>query len=78
MTRTLDARKRALLCESALNRKVMEVELGQWHVRTARWEARASTVQRYWNFLSPIVHIFVPQKYSSALGIVRAFFNFRR
>ena len=75
---TLDARKRALLCESALNRKVLEVELGQWHVRTARWEARASTAQRYWNFLSPIVHIFVPQKYSSVLGIVRAFFNFRR
>ena len=43
---TLDARKRALLCESALNRKVLEVELGQWHVRTARWETRASTAQK--------------------------------
>ena len=75
---TLDARKRALLCESALNRKVLEVEFSQWHVRTARWEARATTAQKYLSFLSPLVHVFVPQKYSSALGIVRAFFNFRR
>jgi hypothetical protein len=75
---TLDVRKRALLCESALNRKVLEVELGQWHVRTERWEARASTAQKYWSFLSAIVHVFVPQKYSSMLGIVRALFNFRR
>jgi len=75
---TLDARKRALLCESALNRKVLEVELGQWHVRTARWGARVSTAQKYWSFLSPLAHIFVPRRYSSALGIVSAFFNFRR
>ena len=75
---TLDVRKRALLCESALNRKVLEVELGQWHVRTARWEDRASVARKYWRFLSPIVHVFVPKKYSSVLGMVRAFFNFRR
>jgi hypothetical protein len=78
MIRILDARKRALLCESALNRKVLEVELGQWHMRTARWEARASTAQKYWSFLSPIVHIFVPKKYSPVLSVVRALFHFRK
>ena len=75
---TLDARKRALLSESALNRMVLEVEFGQWHMRTARWEAKASAAQKYWSFLGPIASVFVPRKYSSVLGIVRALFSFRR
>ena len=75
---TLDARKRALLGESALNRKVLEIEFGQWHMRAARWEARASTAQKYWTFLNPIVNVFVPRKYSSVLAIVRGLFSFWR
>jgi hypothetical protein len=78
MTRTVEARKRELLCESELNRKVLEIEIGQWELRTARWQTRASTAQKYWSLASPLVQLFVPAKYSSMLGIARAFFSFRR
>jgi hypothetical protein len=78
MTRTVDARKRQLLCESELNRKVLQIEIGQWHLRTARWQARASTAQKCFNLASPLISIFLPRKFSSVLGIARAFFSFRK
>ena len=78
MTQTLEARKRQLLDVSELNRKVLQIEVGQWELRAARWQTRASTAQKYWNFVSPLVRLVVPAKYSSMLGIARAFFNFRK
>jgi len=75
---TLESRKRALLCESELNRKVLLVELGQWQLRSSRWESRASTAQKYWRAVNPLVEIFLPRKFSSLLGIARAFFSFRK
>jgi hypothetical protein len=78
MTPTLEARKRELLCESELNRKVLEIETGQWELRTARWQTRASTAQKYWSFLGPLAQLCIPAKYSSMLGIARAFLNFRK
>lgn len=78
MTQTLEARKRQLLGVSALNRKVLQIEMGQWELQAARWQTRASTAQKYWNFVSPLAQLFIPAKYSSMLGIARAFFNFRK
>ena len=75
---TLESRKRALLCESELNRKVLQVELTQWQLRSSRWQSRASTAQKYWRVVNPLVEMFLPRKYSSLLGIARAFFSFRR
>lgn len=78
MTPTLEVRKRELLCESELNRKVLEIEMGQWQLRTARWQTRASTAQKYWSFLGLLAQFFIPAKYSSTLGIAQAFLNFRK
>jgi hypothetical protein len=78
MTRTVDARKRELLCESELNRKVLEIEIGQWELRAARWQTRASTAQKCLNLAGPLISIFLPRKFSSLLGIARAFFNLRK
>jgi hypothetical protein len=72
----LEARKRELLSVSEVNRKILEIELGQWEVHATRWQTRAETVQRWWRVASPLVRIFAPPKYSSVLSGVAQLFRF--
>lgn len=75
---SLEIRKRALLCESELNRKVLQVEFGQWQLRSSRWQTRASTAQKFLNIGGALAQMVLPRKYSSIVGIARAIFSFRK
>lgn len=75
---TLEVRKRQLLCESELNRKVLHLELGQWQLRGSRWEARASTAQRCLSIAGTLGVILLPRKYSWLFRLGRALASFRK
>jgi hypothetical protein len=75
---SLDTRKRGLLCESELNRKVLQVEFGQWQLRSSRWQSRASTAQKFLSIGGALAQMVLPRKYSSIVGIARTLFSFRK
>ena len=60
----LQSRKRELLLESELNRKVLQVELGQWQLQTSRWQSRLSTVRVASLVLLPALRMFLSRKNS--------------
>ena len=60
----LHSRKRELLLESELNRKVLQVELGQWQLQTSRWQSRLSTFRVASLVLLPALRMFLSRKSS--------------
>ena len=58
-------RKRALLLESDLNRKVLQIELGQWELQAARWQTRLGRAQTLWRVVNPLAQIFLARKTGS-------------
>jgi len=58
-------RKRELLLESDLNRKVLQVEFGQWELQSARWQTRVGRVQTLWRIVNPLAQLFVARKTGS-------------
>lgn len=55
-------RKRELLLESDLNRKVLQLELAQWQVRAARWHTPLGAVNIAWKVVNPLAQFFVARK----------------
>jgi hypothetical protein len=58
----LPTRKRELLLESDLNRKVLQVEFGQWQLQAARWQTGLGRAQGLWRVVSPLARIFLARK----------------
>lgn len=63
-------RKRELLLVSDLNRKVLELELGQWQLRAERWQRRLGAASVVWGVASnPLARLLVGRK---AGGVLRS------
>jgi hypothetical protein len=60
-------RKHQLLLESDLNRKVLQIELGQWQLQAARWNARLGVAHTAWRVVNPLAQFFVARKTGSLL-----------
>ena len=58
-------RKRELLLESDLNRKVLQVEFGQWELHAARWQTRLGRAQTLWRVVNPLAQVFLVRKTGS-------------
>jgi hypothetical protein len=58
-------RKRELLLESGLNRKVLHVEFGQWELQAARWQTRLGRAQSLWRIVNPLAQVFLARKTGS-------------
>jgi hypothetical protein len=68
----LPTRKRELLIESDLNRKVLQVEFGQWELQAARWQTRVGRAQTLWRLVNPLAQVFLARKTGS---FVRSLWN---
>ena len=75
---SLETRKQDLLCASELNRKVLQVEFGQWQLRSSRWQSRASAAQKFLKISGALAQMALPRKYMSVVGIARALFSLRK
>jgi hypothetical protein len=69
----LEARKRELLLESNLNRKVLQLETGQWQMRAARWSNRFGKAHALGRMATPIAQFFLARKVGP---MTRALFGF--
>ena len=58
----LESRRRELLLESELNRKVLQVEFGQWQLQATRWQSRLSTVRVASLLVLPALRMFLSRK----------------
>jgi hypothetical protein len=58
-------RKRELLLESDLNRKVLQVEFGQWELRAVRWQTRLGRAHVLWRVVNPLAQAFLARKTGS-------------
>jgi hypothetical protein len=61
-------RKQELLLESDLNRKVLQVELGQWQLQAVRWQGRVGRAQTLWRVVNPLAQLFLARKTGSLFG----------
>ena len=62
-------RKRELLLVSDLNRKVLQVEMGQWQLQAERWQTRLGAANVVLRVVNPLAGLFVARKTG---GLVRS------
>jgi len=55
-------RKRELLLVSDLNRKVLQLEMGQWQLRAERWQTRLGAANVVWRVVNPLAGLFAARK----------------
>lgn len=55
-------RKRELLLVSDLNRKVLQLEMGQWQLQAERWQKRMGAANVALRMVNPLARLFVARK----------------
>lgn len=62
-------RKRELLLVSDLNRRVLQLEMGQWQLQAQRWHRRMGAANLVLRVVNPLARLFVARKTG---GLVRS------
>jgi hypothetical protein len=64
-----NARKRALVIESELNRQILRVEFGRIHVHTERLKHGYGWAQGAWKWAVPVAGFLLARKFKHAPGV---------